>query len=120
MIPCKIHLQNKKTGAPEFRRHMLKSHGVGMDNLRSSFSQEADCKPFKHLEKLPPLPAPLTGPKLDLWLVHAFLGLREHGLVDNNDKTEAMFTNPSLGKTIWKVLRASTSSSQQTIVSSHL
>ena len=94
-------MHNSKVGATEYRRHILKSHGVDIDTIRSSFNQEADCKPFKQLDKLQPLPTPLTRPKLKTWVTDSVLALREHGLVDNNEKTKAMFTNPAHGRTIW-------------------
>ena len=64
-IPCGFRLHNDTQGAMKFKQHMQGSHKINMDTLRPSFTKDADCKSFKHLEKIKTLPKPLTEPMLD-------------------------------------------------------
>ena len=62
----------------------------------------------------------LATPKLNDWTVDAFLQLREHGYMDNNEEMESMYTNPTYGREIGHLLSGTMTSSQQAVVSSYL
>ena len=112
MVSCKHRLQHNMQGAVEYARHMRRSHGIDINILRPSFTQDSHCKSFKHLEKLKPLPTPLTYPTFAAWTEDTFLEFREHGHVDNVSKIENMNTNPAYGRIVWRLLQSVMSNAQ--------
>ena len=103
-----------------FNKHMRKSHRIDMGIFRPSFTKAADCKTYKHLDKIKNLPKPLTLPMIQTWAEDIFAEFREHGLVDNVDEVKHMNTNPSYGCIIWDLLGSVMTNAQAAAVQSYL
>ena len=91
-----------------------------MGIIRPSFTKAADCKTYKHLEKIKSLPKPLTMPLLQTWAEDTFAEFREHGLVDNVEEMKHMNTNPSYGRIIWDLLKSVMTNAQPASVQSYV
>ena len=76
-IQCGFRLHNNIAGEEDFEKHMHKSHRIDMGIIRPSFTRSADCKIYKHLDKLKSLPKSLTLPLIQIWAENTFTEFRE-------------------------------------------